>query len=92
MIIPPAEIAVRSWTTMLPSIPTDYDRLAQLYEIQSVLAQSSGIQQACEALLPIVTRALRIRTAVLVDTTQEFHRDFAWAAGGICPAELEVAR
>ncbi len=78
--------------TTLPLIPTNYDQLAQLYEIQSVLAQSPGIQQACDAMLPIVTRALRIRTAVLLDTTQELRRDFAWAAGGICPAELEVAR
>lgn len=83
---------VRSRTMTLPPIPMDYDRLEPLYEIQTVLAQPIGIEQACDALLPIVTQALCIRTAVLLDTTQELQRALMWAAAGIAPSVLEEAR
>jgi signal transduction histidine kinase len=89
--VPDSEV-VRSRTTTVPPIPTDYDRLELLYEVQTVLAQGDGIEQACEALLPIVTRALRVRTAVLLDVTGDLVRAFMWAAAGIVPAELDEAR
>ena len=82
----------RSRTTTLPPIPSDYDRLQPLYEIQTVLAQPIGIEQACEAMLPIVTRLLRVRTVVLLDTTADLHRAFLWAAAGVPTADLEEAR
>lgn len=83
---------VRSRTTTLPPIPTDYDRLELLYEVQTVLAQQDGIEQTCDALLPIVTRALRVRTAVLLDTTGDLLRAFTWAADGIKGSVVDEAR
>ncbi len=82
---------VRSRTTTLPPIPTDYARLEDLYEIQTVLAQSTAIEQAYNASVAIVTRTLQIRTVVLLDTTLDLHRAFTWAAAGSGPAELELA-
>jgi len=76
--------------TLSPT-PTDYARLEGLYEIQTVLARSIGIEQACEAFLPIVTRALSVRTAVLHDRTQGLYRAFTWAAAGIGQLELQGA-
>ena len=76
----------------LPPIPADYDRLEPLYEIQAVLAQALDIEQACDALLPIVTRTLQIRTAVLLDLTPDLERAFLWATSGIATAVLEEAR
>ena len=87
----PTPLGARSRTTTLP-IPIDHDRLAPLYEIQSVLAQRIDIENACEAFLPIVTRVLPVRTVVLLDTTQGVHRALQWAATGIPGAELEAAR
>lgn len=71
--------------------PSGYDRLHQLYEIQTVLARSLGIEQACDAFLPILTRALSVRTVVLLDVAGELHRAFSWAAAGIERAELQQA-
>jgi signal transduction histidine kinase/CheY-like chemotaxis protein len=76
----------------LPPIPTDYDRLELLYEVQTVLAQPIDIEQACDALLPIVTRALRLRTAVVLDVEGNLLRALMWAAPGIAPTVLEEAR
>ncbi len=75
----------------LPTIPTDYARLELLYEIQTVLARSIGIEQACDAFLPVLTRALSVRTTVLLDTTQGLYRAFTWAAPGLDPAEIQEA-
>ena len=83
---------VRSRTTTLPPIPREYDRLEVLYEIQTVLAQPIGIEQACDVVLPIVTRALQVRTAVLIDATPERTRALLWAASGIGSADLDEAR
>ena len=72
-------------------IPTDYARLERLYEIQTVLARSIGIEQACDAFLPILSRALSVRTAVLLDLTYDLYRASTWAAAGIGPKELQEA-
>lgn len=72
-------------------IPTDYASLERLYEIQTVLARSIGIEQACDAFLPILSRALSIRTAVLLDLTHGLYRASTWAASGIGPVELQEA-
>ena len=82
----------RKRSTTLPPIPTEYDRLELLYEIQTVLTQPIGIEQACDTLLPIVTRTLRVRTAILLDTTRESSRALAWAAAGIAPSDVEKAQ
>jgi signal transduction histidine kinase len=82
---------VRSRTTTVPPMPTNYDRLELLYEVQTVLAQGNGIEQACESLLPIVTRALRVRTAVLLDVSGDLLRAYTWAAP-VSSDELEEAR
>ncbi|CAN5842441.1 hypothetical protein BH11MYX2_BH11MYX2_10280 [soil metagenome] len=76
----------------LPPIPADYARLEQLYEIQTVLARSVDIQRACDELLPLMARVLEIRTAVLIDTTQELARTLMWAAEGVGAAELDHAQ
>lgn len=82
---------VRSRSTTLPPIPTDYSRLEDLYEIQFVLAQATSLEEACTTSLPILTRALPIRTVVVLDKAQELDRAFTWAAAGIGPAELDAA-
>ena len=86
------EIGPRSRTPTLPPIPSDYDRLEPLYQIQTVLAQTIGIEQACDAVLAIVTRVLRVRTAILLDMTKELQRAMVWAAAGIASTEIDNAR
>jgi signal transduction histidine kinase/ActR/RegA family two-component response regulator len=76
----------------LPPIPADYDRLELLYEVQTVLAQPRSIADRCDALLSIVTSALPVETAVLLDVSGELLRVFMWAAPGIESAVLEEAR
>ena len=73
-------------------IPSDYERLRRLYEIQAGLARSTGIAQACATTLSIVTQALTVRTAILLDATRDVHLAFAWAAEGVAPAVLEGAQ
>jgi signal transduction histidine kinase len=85
-------MTARGRATTVPPLPADHDHLEMLYAIQTVLARSFDIEQACDALLPIVTRGLRIRTAVLLVTTEELHRSLQWGAAGIVPDELESAR
>jgi len=87
----PAECGRNRRPTTIPPLPTDYGHLEQLFEIQTVLAQSTGIEQACHELLSIVTKGMRVRTVVLLHTTQELDRTLSWAAQGIGPAELEQA-
>jgi signal transduction histidine kinase len=83
--------AARRRSTWSP-VPTDYKRLEDLYEIQAVLAQSTGIEQACTASLANVTRTLQIRTVVVLDMAPELHLGLTWAAAGIGPADLDLAR
>lgn len=73
-----------------PPIPTEYDRLELLYEVQTVLAQRIGIEQACDGVLSIVTRALPVRTAVVLDRIQP--TALMWAAAGLAPVALDEAR
>jgi len=87
----PAECGRNRRPTTIPPLPTDYGHLEQLFEIQTLLAQSTGIEQACHELLSIVTKGMRVRTVVLLHTTQELDRTLSWAAQGIGPAELEQA-
>ena len=75
----------------LTPVPRNYGRLEQLYEIQTVLAQSASIEQDNDEFLSIMTRGLRLRTVVLLDTTAELDRTFTWAALGIGSAEVEHA-
>jgi signal transduction histidine kinase len=76
-------------TTLAPA-PPDYGRLEQLYGIQTVLAQPLAVELACDAILPMVARVLRIRTAVLLDATPR--RAFTWAAEGISEADVTDAQ
>ena len=73
-----------------PPIPTEYDRLELLYEVQNVLAQRIGVEQACDALLSIVTRSLRVRTAVVLDRVQP--TALLWTAAGLATAAVDEAR
>ncbi len=70
---------------------TDYARFEALYEIQTVLASSNGIEQACGAFLPILTRTLSLRTAVLTYMMEGLDRAFTWAATGVGPLEAHEA-
>jgi len=76
----------------LTPVPRNYGRLEQLYEIQTVLARSTSIEQDNGEFLSIMTRGLRLRSVVLLDTTAELDRTFTWAALGIGSAEVEHAR
>ncbi len=79
-------------STLPPPIPAEWTRLEPLYTIQTVLAQASGIEEACDRFLPVVTRVLQIRTAVLLDTRQELLRALMWGAAGLAPESLDEAR
>ena len=87
---PPAELSDAGARPGTPR-PSDYDRLQLLYEIQTVLARSISIEHSCDEFLPILTRALRVRTVVLIDLAGDLHRGFCWSASGIDRAELQQA-
>ncbi len=74
-----------------PPTPPDYDRLEPLFAIQAVMVGSTSLDQTCDAILPIVTRALRVRTVVLLDTADPTPRALMWAADGVDGAALAVA-
>ncbi len=73
-------------------IPSDYGRLAGLYATQRVLSRSHGVEKACDELLPVLTNALPVRAAVLLDTTQDLLSMWTWTAEGVPVGELEAAR
>jgi signal transduction histidine kinase len=73
-----------------PPVPSDYFRLEQLYEIQTILAQPIELEIACEAILPLVARSLRVRSVVLLDTIPK--RALAWAAPELAEGDVRHAQ
>lgn len=57
-----------------------------------VLAQPRGIAERCDALLSIVTSALPVETAVLLDLSGDLHRVLTWGTPSTESSVLEVAR
>lgn len=85
------ELAPTSRVSARSPIPADYEGLVQLCEIQTAIARSTSIAQACATTLSIMAKAMTVRTAILLDAARDVHLAFAWAAEGIDPFALEVA-
>ena len=85
----PGQTIPRGRTATVPPIPRDYDWLEPLYEIQTVLAGAADVYLACDGVVPVVSRILRIRTAVLIDVSRQLERVLVWTAAGIAEAEAD---
>jgi signal transduction histidine kinase len=67
-------------------------RLEHLYEISKLLSDFEGLERTVSAVLAIATRTLSIRSAILIEASEDHLRMVTWLGEGLPDAMLARAR